>query len=286
MSVNEEIIVSLTTWSARIKNIPVVLDSIYNQTIKPNKVVLNLSVGEIVPSELEHYITEHQIEVNYVPDTKVYKKLLPTLLRYPTACVINIDDDCIYPKGMIEEFVSLHRKYPQFPISGNKVIYFGMQCHCGCASLTKYEYFGERLNDIDEDLMASCPSDDMVFTYLATFNCHPYIRTDNLYSDNLVAESLEIQSYTQLVVLPQDGINRTYNYLIHRFGTLPFLVGTYVKDSHFSSLINDIVTDKIQCVEIESLQTIENKFRSTYAYRLGKFLLRPLSWLRNIVNKE
>ena len=77
MSVNEEIIVSLTTWSARIKNIPVVLDSIYNQTIKPNKVVLNLSVGEIVPSELEHYITEHQIEVNYVPDTKVYKKTFP-----------------------------------------------------------------------------------------------------------------------------------------------------------------------------------------------------------------
>ena len=36
----EEIIISLTTWSARINNLPVVLKSILEQTIKADKIIV------------------------------------------------------------------------------------------------------------------------------------------------------------------------------------------------------------------------------------------------------
>lgn len=283
MSQREQIIITLTSWSARINNIPVVLESIYNQTVRPDKVVLNLSIGEVLSSDFEHYIDEHQIEVNYVPDIKVYKKLIPTLCKYPNACVINIDDDCVYPNGMIEEFITLHKKYPNFPISGNRVIFYGLQCHCGCASLTKYDYFGDRLKSIDDEMINSCPSDDMVLTYIATLNGHPYIHTYNLYFENLVSESLETQPYSKMVVTPQNGIERTYEYLVHRLGPLPICMGAYTNDNYLSEHINNLISNKMKYEEIVCRQTAEAKIRSTYAYRLGKFILSPLKWIKNIL---
>lgn len=40
---SKRIIVSLTTWKGRINTLPIVLDSIVNQTLKPWKIIVNLS---------------------------------------------------------------------------------------------------------------------------------------------------------------------------------------------------------------------------------------------------
>lgn len=200
------------------RNIPIVLDAIHNQTIKPDKIVINIAHEEIIPDALIDYIAQHGVEVNRVEDTKVYKKFLPTLLKYPEACIINIDDDFIYPPYMIEDFMKMHRRYPNHPISGNKQTLYGMQCHCGCASLTKKEYFGDYLGRIDEDLMKSCLSSDLVFTYLATLAGHPYLRSKNMYYHNLMAiESTESYSTFDFRKVLDD----TYTYLRKRFGDAP-----------------------------------------------------------------
>ena len=57
----EQLIVSLTTWKPRIGNIPAVLDSIYAQTLPPDKVVLNLSYDEFIPTEVQSYIDAHGV---------------------------------------------------------------------------------------------------------------------------------------------------------------------------------------------------------------------------------
>lgn len=173
MIVKEKIIVTLTTWSKRISNIPIVLDTIYKQTLPPDLVVLNLAFDEVIPTDVQQYLDQHSVEVNRVEDTKVYKKLIPTLKKYPHDCIISIDDDWLYPEGMIEEFVKFHKLYPNNPISGNKEVFCGIQCHCGCASLTKASFWGEYLNMIDGDVIVNCPSDDMVYSYLSTLAGHP-----------------------------------------------------------------------------------------------------------------
>lgn len=177
----ERIIISMTSYKHRLKNIPTVLDTIYAQTLRPDLVVLNLAFDEEVPDEVQNYIAKHKIEVNRVKDTKVYKKLIPTLKKYPNDCIITIDDDFLYPKGMIEDFWKVHIQYPDFPISGNKVFYNVYQCHCGCASLMKADYLGNYIDNIDEDVMRNCPCDDIVYTYLSNKNGHPYMRTCGLY---------------------------------------------------------------------------------------------------------
>ncbi len=178
---DEVVIVSMTTWEARVANIPVVLDTIFNQTVLPDKVVLNLAFDEVLPESVASYIEGHSIEVYRTEDTKVFKKFLPTLLRYPDACVINIDDDILYPPTMIEDFLMQHKIYPDHPICGNHVVYKGLMCHCGEASLTKYEYFGRYLECIDSELMHKCKSSDIVFTYFAVKNGCPYVPSKGYY---------------------------------------------------------------------------------------------------------
>lgn len=282
----EEIIVSMTTWKPRMHNIPIVLDTIYAQTIQPNKVVINLAYDEVIPKDILSYISEHQIEINYVPNTKVYKKFLPTLLKYPEACVINIDDDCIFPPNMIEDFMVIHKKYPQFPISGNKVVLFGLQCHCGNASLTKYEHFGDNLKAIDEDLMQNCTSSDIVYTYLAAKNNHPYICSEGTYFDNVMQDFLEHSPYTRQVIEVDNGIIKSFQYLVKRFGELPIQLHNYVPDEYLATLITRQIEITLQSVVEEQRVLSEEKVRSSSAYRLGKFFLKPLSWGRNLLKRN
>lgn len=63
---------------------------------------------------------------------------------------------------------------------------FEVQCHCGCASLTKASFFGDYLEIIDEEVINNCPSDDMTYSYFTNKAGHPYVRTKDLYSTNMI----------------------------------------------------------------------------------------------------
>lgn len=271
----EKIIVTLTSWKPRFSNIPVVLETIFNQTVKPDIVVLNIADEETVPHELQEYIDKRHIEVNRVPDTKVYKKLIPTLKKYPEACVISIDDDFLYPEGMIQDFMKIHQKYPSFPISGNRMTQYGMQCHCGCASLTKAMFLGKYLDEIDSDLMSNCASDDLVYTFLSNMAGFPYIRTNDEYFVNMESYN-NIESYSP--TSSNDQIVQTYNYLIMKFGGSKGRIANYATDDYWKTLMNDVELSEINHYRYEAYNCI----RRTASYRIGNILLIPLSWIKTV----
>lgn len=235
----EEIIISLTTWSARINNLPVVLKSILEQTVKADKIIVNLAYNEYIPNDVLVFLESNGIEVFYTDDTKVYKKFIPTLKRYPNACVINIDDDLIYPPTLIEDFISVHKQCPNNPICGNHTFLFDHYCHCGEASLTKLEYFGSYINEIDSELMASCSSSDIVFTYLATLAGHPYIPSIGFYGTDYQSQYNAKFSYTQNVIGDR-GIENTYEYLRSRFGEMPSFISAFTQNDYISDSIESI----------------------------------------------
>ena len=76
---DDRVIVSMTTYPKRIKNIPFVIDTILKQTIKPYKIVINLSEEEYpeknksLPKEINNYIIKNNIELNFIKgkNTKV-----------------------------------------------------------------------------------------------------------------------------------------------------------------------------------------------------------------------
>ena len=280
---DEKIIVTMTTWKKRISNIPAVLDSIYAQTLPPDKVIINLAFDECVPDDIQSYIEKHGVEVFRVPDTKVYKKLIPTLKRYPNDLIIAIDDDWIYPEGMIADFINVHRQYPNNPISGNHAVNFGLQCHCGCASLVKAKFYGTFLDCIDSDLMQNCSSDDIVYTYFACKAGFPYIRTEGYYSVNMKPYNNQ-DSYSSIVVC-KDGIGISFDYLVKRFGKLPNTFSSFISDSFIADLLYDIHKQDIKKSyndgKAEGLQIVYN----TLAYRAGKIIVWPFCNLKSIMEK-
>ena len=112
---SNEIIVSLTTFGRRIYEVYLAIESVMQQTVKPNKIILWLA-DEMKDSELPQVILNQQkrgLEIRFCKDTKSYKKLIPALKEFPSATIITIDDDALYPFDFIENLISAHRKNPK-----------------------------------------------------------------------------------------------------------------------------------------------------------------------------
>lgn len=273
----ERLIVTLTSFGQRLQTLPVVLDSIFAQSVQPDSVVLNLSQSESVPRELQQYIDEMGIDVGYVKDTKVYKKLIPTLRRYPNDLILCIDDDFIYPKGMIEEFLDVHKRFPNHPVSGNHIVEHGMACHCGCASLTKAEFMGDFLNTVDcEELLQKCPCDDIAYSFFSVKSGFPYVRTENEYWFNMEpAVSGEGYSAEMNRI---GGIDVSMKYLVEKYGKLPPFASAYVDDPLIARILDDI--------HLQQQEAARKEIRMTARYRWGNALLFPSALLKRLRSKK
>jgi len=113
------IIVSLTSWTKRIKYVKKVIESIMNNTLQPDKVYLNLSITEFegisLPDELVKYFdADERLAINWVngENTKPMKKVFP-ILKYLSDddIIIDADDDILFPKDFIENRVNDFKKY-------------------------------------------------------------------------------------------------------------------------------------------------------------------------------
>lgn len=266
----ERIIVSLTTWEKRLDNLPEVLDSIFSQTVIPDLVVLNISNALLLPVEVEKYLVQHNVEVNRVKDTKVFKKLIPTLKKYPQDCVISIDDDWIYPRGMIQEFVSLHKQFPNNPISGKKELCGGIPVHCGCASLTKASFYSN-IDLVDEEVMANCKSDDIVYSYFAAQSGHPYIWTVNNYYTNMIAYNSN-DAYTTQDLSERNSDIRTLEYLVNRFGNLKTIYECFNIDPCLSCIFDMHHSQETSLAFVRG----EMSIKDTWSYKLGHAVLCPI----------
>ena len=117
----ETVIVSLTTLPSRMYNIHKTIESIKNQTLKPDKIYLCIS--EFSKRENTKYqIPEHikdDIEIlNSTHDYGPITKLIPILnkIKDPNTIIITIDDDLIYDDNTIKQLVKESRKYPEYAI--------------------------------------------------------------------------------------------------------------------------------------------------------------------------
>lgn len=111
----QELILSFTTYSKRIHDVHLVIESIAQQTVKPNRLILWLDEDEFtletIPLILHKQIARG-LEIRFCPNYRSYKKLIPTLQFFPEANVITIDDDILYPYDMIEILCAEHERFP------------------------------------------------------------------------------------------------------------------------------------------------------------------------------
>lgn len=102
-----DIIVSLTSYPARIKTIHKVIESIKKQTLKPKKIILWLAEKQFpnkekdLPKELLKHV-DKMFEIRWCEDIRSYKKLIPTLELYPNSYIVTVDDDNIYSPYLLK----------------------------------------------------------------------------------------------------------------------------------------------------------------------------------------
>lgn len=174
------IIVTMTSWTKRINNVEKTLLTILNNTVKPEKIILNLATEEFenkekdLPSGLLTLVRKNPIiEIHWLKhNTSVWKKIIPTLIRFKNANVICIDDDRLYPSDFIATFKAAADKYPTGPVSGaNIAFYKGMKQHCGHATLDKYIFYKDGLDFITREVM-DMKSSDSILTVIANKTNH------------------------------------------------------------------------------------------------------------------
>lgn len=110
-----EIIVSLTSYPARINTINQVIETILQQSLSADKVILWLAPEQFPNKEadlpevlLEQ--TQRGLIIDWYHDIRSYKKLIPTLKLYPEAIIVTIDDDNLYRNDWLKELFEEYYK--------------------------------------------------------------------------------------------------------------------------------------------------------------------------------
>lgn len=113
---NKQVIVSLTTYPARMHLIHSVIDSIVNQTVKVDKIVLTLSEEEFPDRVINIDFSEYELfgfEIIWCKNCmKSHQKYFYTMLNYPNAIIITVDDDIIYENRLIETLLDGYKNFP------------------------------------------------------------------------------------------------------------------------------------------------------------------------------
>lgn len=115
---DKRIIVSFTSFPARIDNVWQVVENMRHQSVQPWKIILWLSAEQFpnndsVPKSLSERVGE-DFEIRIVPgDIRSHKKHFYVFQEFPDHLVILIDDDIYYPSTMIEELLIAHTKHPE-----------------------------------------------------------------------------------------------------------------------------------------------------------------------------
>lgn len=117
---SDGVIISMTTLPSRIANIAPTISSLIHQTIPPEKILINLpaysrreqSEYKIPKSLIENpWVEINNIEDDLGPATK----LLPALKKYQNQkqkLIIVADDDEIYPKKLVENYLTWEKELP------------------------------------------------------------------------------------------------------------------------------------------------------------------------------
>jgi len=113
---DSDVVVSLTSYPARIHRVWLAIESMLHQTLPPRAVVLVLAESQFpertLPRVIKRQIARGLTVLWTHLDTRSYKKLLPTRESIPRAKIVTVDDDVIYKPDLLEVLVSESQRNP------------------------------------------------------------------------------------------------------------------------------------------------------------------------------
>lgn len=114
---NVKLIVSLTSFPQRISSIHKTINTILDQTVKPDEIILWLAEKQFpnkemdLPKELLK-LRNLGLTIDWCEDLRSYKKLIPTLRKYPNDIIVTADDDVYYQNDWLESLYYAYLREP------------------------------------------------------------------------------------------------------------------------------------------------------------------------------
>ena len=111
-NLNKELLVSLTSYYKRFDTLPLVLDSLQRQTIKPDKIELWIENKDIkfLPKKISKF---RNVNLRVCEnDLFSYKKIIPALIENQNRYIATFDDDVIYSNDSVEKLINQSKNYP------------------------------------------------------------------------------------------------------------------------------------------------------------------------------
>ena len=127
--IEEDLVVSLTSFPDRINIVWMTIDSIFRQTLNPKCINLYLSkmqfpkLLEDLPDKL---LKMQSMGLNIIfveDDLRPHKKYYYAFQEYTDKCVVTIDDDVYYRSDLLEHLWALHLQFPNFVVANQGVVF-------------------------------------------------------------------------------------------------------------------------------------------------------------------
>ncbi len=99
------VIVNITSYKNRFKDLPKTIYSLLDQTFKPDRVILWLDGSLESLTELPYDITRYiknGLEIRFVKDIGSYTKAIYAFKEFPDSIIVTADDDIYYPKNWLK----------------------------------------------------------------------------------------------------------------------------------------------------------------------------------------
>lgn len=112
-----QLIVSLTSYPRRIDSVFLTIESLLNQTLKPDKIILWLSTAEITPNDLPdklRTLKSRGLDIRFVDENiKSYKKLIYAFEEFSDYHIVTCDDDILCPNWFLQGLYESYQIHPQ-----------------------------------------------------------------------------------------------------------------------------------------------------------------------------
>lgn len=155
--VNENIVVSLTSFPRRINHVWMVIDSLCRQDMRPYNICLTLSLEEFPNGEkdLSSWLLQYKkygLKILWTEDNLMpHKKYLMVMRLFKDKYIITVDDDIYYRKDLISHLWKLSQKFKHC-VCGNNV-----SCILNKdLSMSPYNYWN------DDDVLVNSPSHNYI----------------------------------------------------------------------------------------------------------------------------
>ena len=120
---NPLLIVSLTTIPERINRVYLVIETLLQQSVKPDYLILWIKESDFSEEYLRskkysirmlHKQKNRGLKIDFCQDLRSYSKIIHTLKNYPEAIVVSADDDLYYSKNWLKELYESYIENPDF----------------------------------------------------------------------------------------------------------------------------------------------------------------------------